>query len=117
MSEVFPAIDPASRAFLVKIDLPADVASDGLAPGRFVRVELRIGETERMLVPDSAVMRRGQLELVYVIEAERARLRLVTLGRSREGFVEVLSGLDPGEAVVLNAQQIGEDGMRVAMQS
>ncbi len=117
VSEVFPAIDPASRAFLVKIDLPADVASDGLAPGRFVRVELRIGETERMVVPESAVMRRGQLELVYVIEAERARLRLVTLGRSREGFVEVLSGLDPGEAVVMNAQQIGEEGMRVARQS
>jgi hypothetical protein len=70
-----------------------------------------------MLVPDSAVMRRGQLELVYVVEGERARLRLVTLGRAREGFLEVLSGLNPGDAVVVQAQQIAEEGIRVQAQS
>jgi membrane fusion protein, multidrug efflux system len=114
VSEVSPAVDPSSRAFLVKVDLPDEVDSDRFAAGRFVRVELRVGETERMLVPDSAVMRRGQLELVYVVEGERARLRLVTLGRAREGFLEVLSGLNPGDAVVVQAQQIAEEGVRVA---
>jgi RND family efflux transporter MFP subunit len=117
VSEVFPAIDPASRAFLVKVDLPETVDSSGLAPGRFVRVELSVGRTERMLVPDSAVIRRGQLELVYVVEEGRARLRLLTLGRSRDGFAEVLAGLDPGEAVIVEAQQITEEGMRVARAS
>jgi multidrug efflux pump subunit AcrA (membrane-fusion protein) len=117
VSEVFPAVDPASRAFLVKVDLPEDVDSSGFAPGRFVRVGFRIGERERMVVPDSAVMRRGQLELVYVVEDDRARLRLVTLGRSREGFVEVLSGLDPGEAVVVQAKEIADEGVRVAKSS
>jgi RND family efflux transporter MFP subunit len=114
VSEVFPAIDPASRAFLVKVDLPEGADSAGLAPGRFVRVELRAGETERMRIPESAVIRRGQLELVYVVESGRARLRLVTLGRSRDGLVEVLSGLNHGEAVVADAGQIAEEGVRVA---
>jgi multidrug efflux pump subunit AcrA (membrane-fusion protein) len=117
VSEVFPAVDPASRAFLVKVDLPEGVESGRLAPGSFVRVELLVGETERMLVPDSAVMRRGQLELVYVVEDERVRLRLVTLGRAREGHVEVLSGLDPGDAVVRDAHEIAEEGVRIARQS
>ena len=116
VSEVSPAVDPMSRAFLVKVDLPEGADSERFAPGRFVRVELRAGETQRMLVPDSAVMRRGQLELVYVVEGERARLRLVTLGRAREGFLEVLSGLNPGDAVVVQAQQIAEEGIRVAAQ-
>jgi hypothetical protein len=62
-------------------------------------------------------MRRGQLELVYVVEGERARLRLVTLGRARDGFLEVLSGLNPGDAVVVQAQQIAEDGARVTARS
>jgi multidrug efflux pump subunit AcrA (membrane-fusion protein) len=114
---VFPAIDPASRAFLVKVTLPEDADSAGLAPGRFVRVGFQIGETERMVVPDSAVMRRGQLELVYVVEGERARLRLVTLGHAREGLVEVLSGLEPGEAVVVEAGEIAEEGVKVAKAS
>jgi RND family efflux transporter MFP subunit len=117
VSEVFPAVDPASRAFLVKVDLPEGADSAGLAPGRFVRVELSVGRTERMLVPDSAVIRRGQLEFVYVVEEGRARLRLLTLGRTRDGFSEVLSGLDPGEAVIVEAQQIAEDGIRVAKSS
>jgi RND family efflux transporter MFP subunit len=114
VSEVFPAVDPASRAFLVKVDLPEDADATGLAPGRFVRVGFRIGEAERMVVPESAVMRRGQLELLYVVEEERARLRLVTLGHAREGLVEVLSGLEPGEAVVVEARAIAEEGVKVA---
>lgn len=117
VSEVFPAVDPMSRAFLVKVDLPEGADSERFAPGRFVRVELRAGEAQTMLVPESAVMRRGQLELVYVVEGERARLRLVTLGRAREGYLEVLSGLNPGDAVVVQAQQIAEEGARVAAQS
>jgi multidrug efflux pump subunit AcrA (membrane-fusion protein) len=117
VSEVFPAIDPMSRAFLVKVDLPEGADSERFAPGRFVRVELRAGEAQTMRVPESAVMHRGQLELVYVVEGDRARLRLVTLGRAREGFVEVLSGLNPGDAVVVQAQQIAEEGTRVAAQS
>lgn len=117
VSEVSPAVDPGSRAFLVKVDLPEDVDSDRFAPGRFVRVDFRVGATQRMLVPDSAVMRRGQLELVYVVEGERARLRLVTLGRMRDGSVEVLSGLEDGDTVIVEATQIAQEGVRVETKS
>jgi len=117
VSEVFPAVDPRSRAFLVKVDLPEGVDAEQFAPGRFVRADFRVGTTERMLVPDSAVMRRGQLELVYVVEDERARLRLVTLGGARDGFVEVLSGLNDGDVVVVEPKPIAEEGIRVSRTS
>jgi len=66
-----------------------------------------------MLVPDAAIVRRGQLELVYVVEDGRARLRLITLGRTRGGFVEVLSGLSDGDAVIQHASEIAKEGVEV----
>jgi RND family efflux transporter MFP subunit len=116
VSEVFPAVDPGSRAFQVRVDVQTG-KSERLAPGRFVRVEFPLGETERMLVPESAVMRRGQLELVYVVEEGRARLRLVTLGRTREGQVEVLSGLEDGDTVVAEPGNVAIEGARIATSS
>lgn len=99
VSEVVPSVDPSSRAFLVKVDLP-ETGLRGVVPGRFARVSFRVGETERLLVPRSAVVARGQLDMVYVVEDGRVRLRLVTLGGARGESVEVLSGLSPGERVV-----------------
>jgi multidrug efflux pump subunit AcrA (membrane-fusion protein) len=99
VTEVVPAVDPASRAFLVKVDLPPE-RTPSLVPGRFVRVAFRVGDSERLLVPRSAIVTRGQLDMIYVVEDERLRLRLITLGGIRGESVEVLSGLSSGERVV-----------------
>ena len=52
------------------------------------------------MVPTTAVIQRGQLSLVFVVEDGKARLRLVTLGESRGETVEVLSGLGAGDRIV-----------------
>lgn len=111
--EVSPAIDPRSRAFSVKVALPSEVDIARYAPGRFARVSFSVGTAERLLVPESALVRRGQLELVYVVQDERTRLRLVTLGRSGNGSAEVLSGLDAGDVVVRQASDVSGEGARV----
>jgi RND family efflux transporter MFP subunit len=98
--QIVPAADPASRSFVVKLDLPAN---PGLRSGLFGRASFSRGEKQAITVPKSAVLENGQLQSVYVVgERNLATLRYVTLGPSADGRVEVLSGLMPGETIVVD---------------
>jgi RND family efflux transporter MFP subunit len=111
VAEMIPAADPASRSVTVKLDLPA---APGLRSGIFGRVRFAAGERKALLVPAGAVVERGQLTAVYVVdELGVARLRLVTAGQRRGDRVEILSGLDPGERVVIEGAERVTDGGRV----
>lgn len=96
--QIVPAADPGSRSFLVKIELPKDAH---LRSGLFGRAQFAHGERSTLLLPRSAVVERGQLQGVYVLDAEQiAGLHYVTLGRTSGQQVEILSGLDGGEKLV-----------------
>lgn len=97
VSEIVPAVDAAARAFVVKIDLPA---TPQLRSGLFGRAVFTTGRRQALLVPAAAIIERGQLAGVFVVEDGRARLRLVTLGARRDNHVEALSGLNAGEQVI-----------------
>ena len=97
IGEVVPSVDSASRAYLVKIDLPA---IPQLRSGIFGRARFVVGTRPVLSVPASAVMERGQVQSVYVVENGVARLRLVTIGRKITDRAEVLSGLNGGEQVI-----------------
>ena len=97
VAEMSPAADPNSRTFLVKLDLP--VAS-GLRTGQFGRVAVPVGEVNSIRVPASAVVQRGQMEMVFVVANSRAQLRLVKTGRRVGEEIEMVSGLDSGEKIV-----------------
>lgn len=99
VGEIVPAVDPASRAFLVKIDLPQTTK---LQTGTFARVGFHAGETKALVVPTTALTTFGSLERVFVVENGRARLRMVTRGEAQGSFTEILSGLSSGETVVLS---------------
>jgi hypothetical protein len=66
-----------------------------------------------MRVPASAVVQRGQMEILFVVENQRARLRLVKTGRRVDDETEILSGLDSGELVVVDNPQQLVDGQRL----
>jgi membrane fusion protein (multidrug efflux system) len=103
IEEIVPYAEPGARTFLVKVRLPPDPQ---LFAGMFGRVAVPAGERARVLVDQAAVERIGQLEVVRVVEGESASRRLVTTGRSDEaGRVEVLSGLAPGERVLVAPAQ------------
>ena len=111
VAEVIPAADPASRSVTVKLDLPA---VPGLRSGAFGRARFPAGERKALLVPARALVERGQLTGVYVVdERSVARLRLVTAGQRRGDRVEILSGLNPGERVVTEGVERVTDGGRV----
>lgn len=99
MAEIAPVAEPISRTFRVKLDLPA---IPGLMSGQFARLLVPVGEYNAMRVPTSAVVQRGQMELIFVLENQHARLHLVKTGRRMEGATEILSGLESGDAVVVD---------------
>jgi RND family efflux transporter MFP subunit len=110
VAEIAPAADAASRTTTVKLNLPA-VAT--LRPGQFARVVLPGPASKTLLVPVAAVSRFGQMERLFVVDKSTAHLRLVRSGQQREGQVEILSGLDPGEQVVVGSDSPLIDGQAV----
>lgn len=108
--EIAPSVDPGSRAFVAKIDLPAHPALRG---GLFGRARFAAGQRQVLAVPRTAVVTQGQLQSVMVEEGGYARARLVSLGAAREGQVEVLSGLRTGDHLILQRPAGLADGTPV----
>jgi RND family efflux transporter MFP subunit len=102
--EIVPAADPASHSFLVKVELPSDPA---LRSGLFGRAQFTRGERTALLIPRAAIVERGQLQGIYVLDQNRiAGLRYITLGNPSAQQVEVLTGVQAGEML------IGDPGSR-----
>jgi RND family efflux transporter MFP subunit len=110
VSEIVPAVDAQSRTYIVKLDLPA---TPNLRTGMFGRAIFPLGMQKVVAVPLAALMERGQLQSVFVVEDGVAHTRLVTTGRRTGNAVEVLSGLTAGEKVVLPVPVGLQDGARV----
>jgi multidrug efflux system membrane fusion protein len=111
ITEILPAADPHSRTLTVKLDLPESAA---LRSGLYGTARFGLGSRPALLLPRAAIDRRGQLERVFVVGQDNvARLRLVTTGKTYGDRVEILSGLDPGERVVVEGAERVTDGGRV----
>lgn len=110
-----PVLDPVSQTYEWRLDLAAEHAAR-LAPGQAVRVRFTgvpapEGLASRPTVPEAAVLRRGELTAVYVVDGERFVLRAVRLGASRgDAGVELLAGLKPGERFALDPIRAGLTG-------
>ena len=98
VAEVAPAADPNSRTFLVKVDLPQDAK---VRTGQFGRALVPTGRSDILKVPNTAVVVRGQMELVFVVVEDRVHLRLVKTGKRFGSEVELVSGLDGDETIVV----------------
>ncbi len=114
VSEIAGPIDAGTRTVLVTIAIPP---ADALRPGMFGRAHLP-GPTRRILmIPDAAIVRRGQLTAVFVIDHGTARLRLVSLGRTSANRTEVLAGLSAGEALVIAPPATLCDGVALSVRA
>ncbi len=111
VGEIVPASDPRNRSFLLKLDLPAVPA---LRSGMFARAVFVAGRREGLTLPAAAVVERGQLLIVFVLDAQDlAHLRLVKTGRTSDGRTEILSGLNDGERVVVDKTALVREGARI----
>lgn len=97
---IAPVADPQSRTFLIKAALPPQ---PDLRAGIFGTARVVCGTHPALLIPAAAVARSGQLESVRVLTQDGPRTRNVRTGKTYGDQVEVLSGLQEGEKVVVGS--------------
>ena len=114
VSEIVPALDPASRSTIIKIDLRAPDSSMLFRSGLFGKARFNTGAKQVLAVPVQSVLERGQLTFVYVVDpAKIAHMRLIQTGKRYGDRVEILSGLSEGDQVVLEPLPAVKDGAAV----
>jgi RND family efflux transporter MFP subunit len=103
---VVPLADARSHTSRVRFDLPP---AEGLVPGQYARVRLPVGVATMIAVPASALLRRGEVTGVYVIDDKGApRLRQVRTGEPvGDDEIEILAGLAAGETIAANPVAAG----------
>jgi RND family efflux transporter MFP subunit len=111
--ELASSADPATRTVTAKISVPARTA---VRSGQFARVQVPGASVRALFAPAGAVSQLGQMERVFVAGSSGAVLRLVKTGAARSDLIEILSGLAPGDRVVLNPPAGLGEGQRLEVQ-
>ena len=113
---VIPVADVATHTSRVRLDLPE---SAGLIPGQYARAAFATGRARSLVVPEAAVLRRGEVTAVYVVGTDGlAQLRQVRLGEpAGGGMVEVVAGVEAGEHVSLEPVKSGIEASAPAARS
>jgi multidrug efflux pump subunit AcrA (membrane-fusion protein) len=111
--EISPSADSGSRTFLVKLEFKGMLKSHAVRSGLFGRAFFPTGSRQAIVVPQSALIRHGQLEGVFIIEGDKAFFRIVSTGRAYAEGVEILSGLSLGSRIVTAPPPGLSDGVRV----
>ncbi|MFY7975138.1 MAG: efflux RND transporter periplasmic adaptor subunit [Rubrivivax sp.] len=104
--ERLPLVDAASHTVTLRLELPA---ASGAAPGQFARVLIpQAGESPSLRVPGSALIRRGELDAVFVLGPQgQPLLRQVRVGPTVGGEVEILAGVAVGDRVLTAPRRVG----------
>lgn len=110
VSVVSPTIDTRTRTLRVKARL--DNAESRLRPGLFARVDLGVATRPNVrLIPEEAILRRADGAVVFrLASGSRVERLLVETGVHRDGVVEVVRGLEPGDLVVSRGHATLVDG-------
>ncbi len=110
---VYPTIDEMSRTFGVEV--VAENAGSQIRPGMFARVSVHFGKAEKILVPDLSVIKQNGSgeKFVFVHSSGTVKFVKVEVGRRYDNSFEILSGLTPGDQVVIAGQSKIMDGSKV----
>jgi len=118
VTELVPASDPGSRSSTVKIDLfdekGKSIGKSVLRSGLFGKARFPVGQKEILEVPQKAILHRGQLVSVFVVDSSNIlQLRLIKTGRQYGDQFEVLSGLNDGDRIIVEGIEKAKEGNRV----
>lgn len=123
VTRIAPMIDPTTRMLRADITLKPSEAQQQLVarirPGMYAQVQVDLGRRDdAVTIPrQSLVQQRGGANFVWVIKDSTAHQQNLTLGLRGRDRVEVLSGLDGGEAVVLRGGEKLKQGEKVTVQN
>ncbi len=107
IGEVVPAVDPATRSFPVKVYLK----EPSLRSGLYVKIAIPEGKKRVLLVPAKALVEKGQLTGVYVVDNQGIMTyRIIKTGQAYRDEVEVVSGLKPDERIAVAGLEHARDG-------
>jgi membrane fusion protein (multidrug efflux system) len=98
LSEIDTRIDPVSRIFRVRADIPNEDAA--LASGMFMHVSMTLQSDAFVMVPEEAVLVEGPKTYLFVVKDAKAEKREVKIGMREPGYVSIVAGLETGEAIV-----------------
>jgi len=112
---VAPTIDPATRTLRVKGTLPNP--DTRLRPGLFARADLGIARRDSVLmVPEEAVLQRSDGQVVFrVVDGNRVQRLVVKSGVFKDGRIEIVEGLSPGDKIVIRGHTALVDGSVIAV--
>lgn len=107
-------IDPGSRTFRIRVAV--ENAKRNYRVGQFVRVLLKLESAEDTLaIPRKAITHTGGRPQVFVVESGQVHLRPVEIGLEADKLVQIVSGVDEGEEVVVVDPSVLSDGMSVTV--
>src|SRR6185312_5853947 len=111
------AIDPATRTLLTEIDVPN---RDGkILPGAYAQVHFAAKvDAPRLTVPINTLLFRAEGPRAAIVDADnKVHLKAITIGRDYGTAVEVVSGLEPTDRIIVNPADSLEDGQQVNVAS
>lgn len=112
VSMISPQVDTVTRTFPVEVFVSNEHSK--LKPGMYARVEMIMKESkEAIVIPREAVLRSDEGSYVFIVEDNIAKKREVSLGIEKLDKVEISSGINPNDLVVVAGQSRIEDGLRV----
>jgi len=114
VTEVRPMVGTNNRAVEALVELPPSI---DWPPGGTVTAHVVLASRDGVVVPAASVVRRPAGDVVYVLQDEKVTERIVTVGIRGSGRAEILSGVEPGETVVLSGAGFLTDGALVTVRS
>jgi len=110
---IYPTLDPGTRTAKVEIHVPNQDLL--LRSGMFAHVRLYFGKNKAIIISRDALnkMPGTGCYYVFVVQNETARMQNIKVGGRQGNLAEVLSGLKPGEQVVVKGQMRLNDGTSV----
>ena len=109
--EIVSSADPASRTFTIKISLPK---IEGVRSGQFGKALFTFGDTQKLVIPKSALVDRGALEGVYALDSSNmSRFRLVKTGDEYGDMIEITTGLEPNDRILISDLDKIQEGNKV----
>lgn len=113
LSYVSQAIDPVSRSFMVQVRLGANKK---LHPNMSCRMKIANYEASNALVvPVSVIQKTADGDMLYIADGNKAKAAFVQVGRTSNGMVEILGGLNAGDKVITSGYEELNNGQAIAV--
>jgi membrane fusion protein (multidrug efflux system) len=114
ISAIDSRVNTGTRAIMINARIPN--ADGRLRPGLLMKVDIVKSSRQALAIPEEAIVSAGEKKTVLVVgEDKKVTEKTITSGNRQAGYVEILSGLNKGEKVIIEGLQKAHDGGEVVV--